>query len=515
MFGLIFATCVFVYLLGFKFPFTPFLNESDHHMFLYEGMRLFDGDVMYRDFFQFTFPGSQAFYWLMFSIFGLKYWILPATILLIAAFSAWICLKVSAQVITGWLSYLPAILFIFFGFRYEGLDATHRMFSPIFVTLAVWIVLRRRDVTGYLLAGACCSIASFFTQQRGGLMLIAIIIFMIIDGVKSGTPFRKIMQSVGLVSMSFAVLLLFLCGYFIYQAGADNFFYATFEYPTKYYRFATYNNFDILPQDLAKAFQISSPSKAFAALPVIFYLFVLPLGYLSFWLLFFFKRREHDWKFWRNITLVALIGTLLTFTTIAPNASRMFQIAMPGVIVFIWLLVYAKDHWNNVAARLIPATLTIAAVLVVSIGFIQAFRLQTGEYRTMTTPTGVIAYVPAPITDERYGWLLQRTKPGDLLFETYQPYIYFPLHLRNPTKYSQIWDTDYTRPEQVAETVADLEAKRPRYILWNNVYNKPPELRSAGDHTAPLADYIQQHYRPASETIENTEGRIQIWERVN
>ena len=77
------------------------MNEVDHHMFLYEGMRLYDGDVMYRDFFQFTFPGSQAWYWLMFSIFGLKYWILSATLVAIAVGSAWICLKVSREVMGG------------------------------------------------------------------------------------------------------------------------------------------------------------------------------------------------------------------------------------------------------------------------------------------------------------------------------------------------------------------------------------------------------------------------------
>jgi hypothetical protein len=107
---------------------------------------------------------------------------------------------------------------------------------------------------------------------------------------------------------------------------------------------------------------------------------------------------------------------------------------------------------------------------------------------------------------------MDRTKPGDIVFEAYQPYIYFPLLLRNPTRYGQIWDSDYTRPEHVAETIADLSAKRPRYILWNNDNNKTPEARSAGDHTAPLAEYLQQNYRPASDIIEIPEGRIQIWE---
>ena len=363
---------VFVYLLVFKLPFTPFLNESDHHQFLYEGMRLLDGDVMYRDFFQFTFPGSQAWYWLMFSLLGLKYWILPATIVAIAASSVWACLKVSRQVIEGGFFILPALLFIFFGFRWDGLDGTHRMFSPVFLMLAIWILLRRNDLKHHLLAGTVCAIASFFTQQRGVYAVVALAVFLVADGLNSGKKFREIAGSIGVVSASFLVVLILLCSYFIFVAGPDTFFAATLEYPAKYYHYAVYNNFGILALDLKSTLQVVDLSTAFSAAASLFYLFGLPLSYVVFWVLFLFKRKQHDWQYWRGIVLVALVGSVLTFTITAPNTSRLFQVAMPGLIIFVWLFAYVKEQCGFAAKALAAA---IACFVLLST--IQAIRVQT------------------------------------------------------------------------------------------------------------------------------------------
>jgi len=514
-FAIILATLVFVYLLVFKFPFTPLLNESDHHMFLYEGMRLFDGDAMYRDFFQFTFPGSQAWYWLMFSVFGAKYWILPATIVLISGASVWVCLKVSSEIFTGKIYVIPALLYIFFGFRYLGLDGAHRMFSPVFVMLAIFAVIKQRGMFGCILAGAFCAIASFFTQQRGVLIVAAIGIFLVIDGLRTAKTKGTIARSIAVLTLSFTVVITTLCCYFLIVAGPNNFIDATIVYPAKYYRYAIYNNFDVMVLDLTKALHITSPSKAFAALPAILYLLVLPVCYLIFWTLFLLRKNRHGWEYWRNIMLIAISGSLLTFTNFAPNPSRLFQIAMPGLIIFVWLTVYFKDNARFSAAKFAMPALASATILVVVLSFVQATRLQFTEFALMDTPTGRLAYIHAPIIDQRYGWLLKRTSPGDYVFEAYQPYIYFPLRLRNPTKYGQIWDTDYTRPEHVTESIDALIANPPRYILWNNDYNKAQETRSPGDHIGPLSQYLQTHYKPANEAVEIPEGKIQIWEKTD
>lgn len=507
------AAAVFVFLLVFKLPFTPILNESDHHMFLYEGMRLLDGDVMYRDFFQFTFPGSQAWYWLMFSIFGLKYWILSATIVLIAAASAFVCLAVSKTVIPGKLYILPTLLFIFFGFRWDGLDGTHRMFSPIFAMLAAWMVIRGVTPGHLVLAGSFCSFASFFTQQRGFLAVVAIAAFLLIEHFRSKGAWSELLSRLGFLGGSYLLVLFSLIAYFALSAGVGNFLSATFEYPAKYYHYAAYNNFGVLIADLRNTLQINTLSDAFAAKASLFYLFVIPVSCLFFWFLLFRRRKDIDWPSMRGIVVIASLGTAMTFTITAPNTSRLFQIAIPGLIVVVWLVIDSSQRVKRLAIA--PKLLAAGTAVSLVFGFVQAVRLQMTPLTYLETPSGLVAYPASPIIDERYRFLIANTKPGDIVFEAYQPYIYFPLHLRNPTKYGQIWPSDYTRPEHVAETISDLEAKRPRYILWNNDYNNPAEMRTADDHTGPLAEFLERNYTPIGGVIDIPEGRIQIWERIN
>src|SRR5207244_672170 len=59
---IIVASAVFIYLMVFKLPATPIVAESDSLIFLYEAGRILHGDVIYRDFFEFTFPGTQTLY---------------------------------------------------------------------------------------------------------------------------------------------------------------------------------------------------------------------------------------------------------------------------------------------------------------------------------------------------------------------------------------------------------------------------------------------------------------------
>src|SRR5690606_20534590 len=58
-------SAAFVYCLVFKFFATPILFEGDHLIFLYDADRMLKGDVLYRDFTQFTFPGGQFVYYVL------------------------------------------------------------------------------------------------------------------------------------------------------------------------------------------------------------------------------------------------------------------------------------------------------------------------------------------------------------------------------------------------------------------------------------------------------------------
>jgi hypothetical protein len=155
------------------------------------------------------------------------------------------------------------------------------------------------------------------------------------------------------------------------------------------------------------------------------------------------------------------------------------------------------------------------AALTISVSVLQAVRFQTNwDFIYWSTPTGVLALVPSE-QSERYLWLTENTAPGDLFFEVYEPFIYFPLQLKNPTRFGQIWPTDYSRPEQITEVTADLKRRPPKFILWDNSYNLPDELRPPGDNTAPLSAFVLANYAPSGKIYMIGDQPIQIWEHRN
>ncbi len=493
-----FSVCgLFVYSFLFKFPLTPFLRDADQSIFIYEAERILNGDVMYRDFFQFTFPGTQAFYAGLFSVFGVRYWIVALVTLLIALVTAWLMVKIAERFLPSPLSYFPALLYIFFGFRWFGLDGSHRMFSPIFILLAVLLLMRSRSAISLVATGVCLGACSFFTQQRGFVVFAAIIAFLFIERIWDAAKWRVFWRQTIVIGASFGLSLVLLMAPFVVAAGIETFFSAAFVYPFKYYSYGHPNSFGVFFIDLQKAFTINSYSDLIEIGPVVLLCILV-------------KKRSIDWNAWRHPALVSFVGLFLTLSTTAPNQFRLFQISGTSTIALIWLFDRAV---NSFAIK--KKIVTVASVVLLLLGAAQAIRVQTyWQTVSLNTPSGHLAAIESPLS-RRYEWLLKNTKPGDYIFEVYEPFVYLPLGLKNPTRFSQIWPNGYTPPEQIEEVIRDLTARPPQFILWDNDYLPTGNLREEGDHTGPLADFVHANYRPVGEIYEMDGRPVQVWEKKN
>ncbi len=502
-FAFLAAVSAFLYLFLFELPATPFFGDADQSIFLYEAQRMVHGDVMYRDFFEFTMPGTQTFYALLFVIFGEKFWVLSVTVLVLGLVTAALILAISKKVLPSPLHFVPAVLFIFLGFRWAGFDGSHRMFSPVFILLAVLLILRSRSALNLAAAGSSLGLASFFTQQRGVVALVAVVVYLSIDGHHTNSRSRQTLKNIGVVATAFVITVAGLSAYPILNAGVENFFYSTVVYPLRYYSYGHPNHFGVYFDDFAKALSVGKPSDLLALIPLTLYCVILPVAAAWFTIVFLRAWRERNWEKWKGIALIGIVGVFMTITTTAPNLPRLFQIAGPGLIVLVWLA-------NRYATRYMPKIAVAACSALIALGVFQAVRVQTNwDVVHLDTPAGRLAMIRSK-QSERYEWLLQNTKPGDHFFEVYEPFAYFPLGLKNPTRYGQIWPSEYTRPEHVAEAVRDLRSKRPRYILWDNSYLST--TRVAGDHTRPLADLVAADYSPVGEVYDVGGKPVQIWE---
>jgi len=500
---------LFLYCFVFYLPFTPFFNYADQLFAMNEGNLILNGQIIYKDFWDFIFPGAPVFYALAFLIFGAQYWIVSATIVLIGVTTFWLTLSISKKVIDGPMYLLPALTYVFFGFRWFGLDGYHRMFSPIFILLAIWILLKGNGFWNWAQAGAACAFATFFTQQRGIVAFVAVLLFILLEKRCTGDATDRFVRPIFATCLGFTITLLLLCGYFMYQVGMSDFLYWTIVYPGKYYQYAPMNNYGVYLHDWKKALDLSSVSGRFAILPIFLYTVILPLANLFAIGLSLFRRHFTTYAKWRMPLLCLIVGTALMFSNTGPNQGRLFQIAEPSLIVFFWII----NHFVSSSSiqRMLSYTIIVGLLLL---GLVQAINIQTHwKYSIWKTPTGGLAVLDSP-GDKPFLLFSQILAPGDYYFDPIGTNLLFPMQLRNPTRYYQIWNTDYTRPEMVADAVSDLQKNPPKYIQWHAGLCMPAEERAPGDHLTQLCEFLIANYEPFGAPYDE-DGRTQLWRRMD
>ncbi len=503
------AVVGFLFLILFRLPYFPFYYEADHLIFLENADRMMNGQAIYRDFFQFTFPGGQSLYLLFFKLFGAGYWISGALGVVIGTLTFWILLRISRSILSSPLAYLPPLVLIFFGFRWFGLTAgVHWTASSLLIWVAILCLLRDSRPTSLAKAGLACAAASFFLQQRGFEAMIGLAVFALIEVYATGWNWRTLVKEELILGASFVGVLLALCGYFVLSAGPDNFIWATFTYPAKYYHYYEYNNPGASIRALQNAF--AAPHfyiSEFA--PGVFYLVMVPLALIAFPIFALVRRKKVEWNSWRVPTLLACVGIPLVFFQTNPSHSRLYHIAGPSMILLAWFI-----ERMGVAKRTIKIATAVAMAGLLAIGVVLAVYFQLrSDYTRIEMPRGTV-YMSPEIPVEKYLWLRERTVPGDYVFEGTQPYMDLLLGLRPCCRYTQFVPTDYTRPEFVTETITDIERTKPRFIVWDEAYlNAENGQRQPGDHLGPLVEYLQNNYEPTGPTFKMEPRMMRIWIR--
>jgi len=500
---LFFAAClVFLYLHLFHLPATPIFYEGDHVKLLELSRRLASGEVPYRDFFDLVFPGSIAFYAGLIKVFGAKYWIVNAAIIGHGLAAAALGLAISRRLIADrMIAYLPPAIFIFFGFRWFGLDGEHRMISPLFIYGAILVLLPARSITRVAIAGALCAGASFFTQQRGLLALTAISFFLLIEQGIVERRITSLFRSLAVLTVSFAVVLIVLVAPFVQQAGLDRFLNDTIFFITSYSQDPNNNSLYSFLHTIEKI----SGLGIVMTLVTVFYSMIVPLSYLGIGGYLIFRARRDGLAHYSGIILVCLTGLFLAIGTTGPNAMRLFQVSLPALIAACWF----AENAGVLSRRTAGAVL--AAMIVV--GLMLGLRTQSAwDTRTLETASGRLVFLSAVIS-ERYEWLLERTRPGDLVFETYNSHVNFPLGLRNPSRMSITLNSGYSPPEHVSRVIEDLKRNPPRYIIWDGSWTAEMPQLTEGEKLKPLYEHLIQNYSRVAQFTPFDGREREVWAR--
>jgi hypothetical protein len=176
---LLLIAAAYLYLNLFALPNAPFLLGGDQAYFWMDGQRMLYGDKPYRDFFQFTPPGTDLFYLVMFKLFGPYIWVTNMSVLVLGVALTWICYEVAGEIMEHGPALFSALLFLILIYG-KALNGTHHWFSILAVMSAVRIGQSPKAARWTIVAaGALLGVASFFTQTRGVAVLLAFTIFLL------------------------------------------------------------------------------------------------------------------------------------------------------------------------------------------------------------------------------------------------------------------------------------------------------------------------------------------------
>lgn len=446
--GVLLGSGIYLYLNLFSLGGTPFLLGGDEQVFWMNALRMLHGELPYRDFFEFTPPGTDLVYFSAFTLLGPRVWVPNVVQLVLGITLSWLCFRIARSITKPAPAALAAALFITLDFG-KWLDATHHWFSLLAVLAATAVLMSDGSSMRVLICGALLGLASFFTQTRGVGAALAIAGFLLWDGFRTRAPWRSQGERQLQLLFSFVLVWGILSGYFIFKVGLSRLLYFQITYVLRYVT------------DEAHNLYIEEHDSLKLTLRFLLVRVALPIVYtLSLW-----SRkalRDASPAEVRRIVLLVFAGLGMFVEVVqSPNGFRVDTIAAPGLILFVWLMAgWARQMREYAPLRKFAPALIWVGLICLSAR--QIWHRNVERAVILDLPAGRTATAALP--GEKLAWLARHTTPGELFFQSSYQSLYLPLALRNPA--FDFLDR-YTSPEFVDLDIQRLQTTPARHILWS------------------------------------------------
>jgi len=480
----------FLYFNLFLLHHTPILLTGDQMFFWMDAQRMLHGDHVYRDFFQFTPPGTDLVYVAFFKIFGPYLWVTNAVVLLLGVALCAACFFVASGVMEQGPAVLATLLFLTLLYG-RTLNATHHWFSMLLILSAVAIAIRGKSLARTVGVGVCLGSAAFFTQSHGFVAVLAFGLWLVGEELPSRKFWLDILSHPAVLMVSFVVSLLAFSAYFLVTSGASKLWYCQVVY-VKQYMVSGLSQFPGLAEfpTWRRLPTVGQSIFVCTVLPAVY-----PLAMLRS------QRIGRNQRAPRNgIMLLALLGLALFLEVLSSaNWLRLYAVAIPGIGLLVWCA--------NTSGRMREAALGLIWVVVIGLGLHETWVRQHQNYAVTETPGGKVAVDPRSFAE--LNALEQQTRPGEFLFQAIWPGFYIPLGLLNPVYVDTLWPNEESRPEFVKRSIAELEAKQVPHILWSRNLDYSDPANPQSDHLGPLRDYLHEHYW----CVQIFSNQDELWER--
>ena len=485
---LLVAFCAILYLYPFM---RVFLWGGDQGTLLYGAVRVTEGQVPFRDFFEVMGPGT--FYWLalFFKIFGTT-WLATRIWLMLNAVLTTILVYFLTRRLRPGAEAIPAIFLLAVSFPYWSSISHHtdsNLFGLLsFAAMVSWLDSRRPILL--FTTGVLAGVTTCFLQPKGFLLFLSYLLLLwLLCRKEPGFLLSAARLLTGYILVGLSVVMLF------WAAGAlPDLIYANVVWPL-----TDYSKVNTVPYGLglgalyweswtAPLSNVFSPAVALCtasilvvpflvivALPLLLGLFGLCHRSLAF--------NRHTLPYW--ITGFALWGSEIHRKDIAH-----LIFGSPLLVILCFHL------YRQVRQRFSVFALQWVALCAVALAAFNGFLILTASTKIVTERGTMNTFRNDAAIDLLHG----QVKPGDELFAyPYCPMYYFLSAAKNPTRYSILMYQINTRA-QFQEVVRSLEQRKVRYVLWDTGFQGEkvktwfPAYRTPRPDELIVEPYIAEHY---------------------
>jgi hypothetical protein len=491
---------------AYLYPFLRVLwRIGDEGSIVYGAQLVSEGAIPYRDFFEVMGPAS--FYWLaiFFKIFGTKWVVSRVVLLLTVSISTIIIYWMTRRLYAGAFDVLPAFFFLMTGVPlWPGVS--HHWDSIFFALLSFGTFLLWQDsARRWLLcvAGVFSGLTSCFIQQKGVLLILALLLATYLNGRKSGEDRSKMLTDVGFLLSGFFLVGSIVLIFFYLVGGFPDLIYDNLLWPL-----SNYHNVNITPYGYGlKEFLIPNwklilggifPYTILQAILGIFtfqfvVILILPVLVFAMAILFCLDSTKRSLIF--NLFTIPYWVTAL--------ALWMSEIHRKDLMHIIWgsplLLVIFYFIWNISFEKWRMLRLLGISLLMISLTLFGAFNIiiaTSADYHIVTRRGTIHTHK----NDNALRFLHDQVKTGEYVFVyPYYPMYYFLAGIRNPTEYSILMYNINTEA-QFHKAISDLDREKVRYILWDTVVEGKnlktwfPQYEHSSRNNLEIEQYIETHY---------------------
>jgi hypothetical protein len=474
---------------------------GDEGSIVYGAVRVTEGAVPYRDFFEVMGPGTFYGLALWFKLLGTSWLTSRVAVLTTALVSACSIYYATTRQYRGRFALLPAALYTIVTLpSWPG--ANHHFDSNMWALLAFALSASVVHLTrsGSVLVGVLAGLAATIMPQKGVLLVAAICLGRLMDGARPRAWRRAAADTLWVIA-PFLMVGASVVVFFWSQDALSDLVYANLIWPA-----TRYHSVNVVPYgyDLGEMsygrlaplltavlpWPLAAAAAVLVTVPFIVVL-VLPIAGAAFLLKEVARRRRTaspatsvPWTYW-----------CAGFALFASEFHRMdlMHLAYGSPILLI-----ATSVWLSRASG--SAALITRRMLISSVASLAVLLALTVIAPATTTTKTRIGDVQLSSQDDALNFLHENVPAGEQVFVyPYYPMYYFLADVRNPTRYS-ILMYHINTPAQFDEVIRDLEAGQIRYVLWDtwvagaNLTQWFPGYQEPPADEQRLEQYLNGHY---------------------